>query len=104
MGRSNAYGYPLPTPIGNERIFTWGKVIKVHDFGALDIKVVEFEDTFDGQFKISYSIYVRDVACGMHCPSLEQAVIYGISYRHLGPDKTFNGNYPFFACKILELN
>lgn len=93
-------GYALPEPIGQQTYFFWGKVIQIHKIDCLKIKIVEYQD----EDNIMFSIFINDEECGMSCNSLEQAIIHAIAIRHLGSNKVFNGNYAYFACKILELN
>lgn len=99
MQRRLRDGFPLPEKIGTETHFTWGPVLKLHKIEALEITIVEYEDKGTPAF----SIYHQNKACGMSTPTLEQAVIFGIGIRKLGSSAAFNGNAPYFACKLLDL-
>lgn len=91
--------YPLPEAIGTNKFFVWGPVVKIHKIEALEISIVEYKET-DGEHR--FHPYVKGEDTSVGCNTLEEAIIWSLSVRSVGPTRTFNHNHPYFACRVLE--
>ena len=81
-------------------VYTWGKLVKVHDVDPLEVSIVEYihED------KTHFHPYIAKKDTNVSYNTIEQAIVGAILIRKHGFEKVFNGRYDFFACKVMDIS
>jgi sulfite reductase beta subunit-like hemoprotein len=66
-----------------QKDFTWGKIIKVHQFN--DIEIVEHKSTFKGdEGKIYFQIYIGGKDCSTSSRNLDTAMLVALANKYDG--------------------
>lgn len=64
--------------------FTWGKVIGIHEIGDYSIVETLFYDRKEKVSIVEYFSYANGRSTGHAFPSLDEALVYAISYKYDG--------------------
>lgn len=100
-----------PMCLGGLNSWTWGPVVKVHEFPPLGIAVIEFKARIykdghgTGEYgkTSSYQPFVDGKSCIEGTDTMERALLVALAHRSFGASEALNNRSVHYAAMILGL-